>query len=946
MYTMTMKKKLFLLSMAMSATLTAIAQSLPYQNPQLPVEQRVEDLLQRLTLEEKTQLMMNGSPAIERLGLPQFDWWSEALHGVGRNGLSTVFPQCIGMACSFDDELLGRIYTAVSDEARAKNTQLRREGKAVGKYQCLSFWTPTINIFRDPRWGRGQESYGEDPYQNGRMGSVVVKGLQGQLKPSPREGSVDTSSAGNTNDNSNQSPLPWGGEGGGFYKLFACAKHFAVHSGPEKTRHHFNIEDMPARDLWETYLPAFRDLVQKAGVEEVMCAYQRFEGDPCCGSNRLLQQILRQDWGFKGLVVSDCGAIGDFYREGRHEVSPDSKAAAAKGVISGTDVECGSVYRNLPAAVKRGDISEEQINTSVRRLLRGRFLLGNLDPDSLVPWTNIPPSVINCKEHRDLALQMAREQMVLLKNNGVLPLPAPSLGKAPTSSPSLRKTPTPNPSPREGSVDTSSAGNTNGNSNQSPLPWGGEGGGLIVMGPNAADSLVMWGIYYGQPAHTVTALEGIERRLGQKVPYQQACDITSMTENQSIFDLMRDANGKPGMSAQYWNNTRMEGAPATTATYTSPLHFDNGGNTAFASGVELTNFTATYKGTFTAPKTEELLMVLANDDGLRIIVNGDTVQNRWNENRLTHDTRKLKVKEGQQYTVQIDYMQLEGGATLGFDIQRHNETSVSQVVERARNAETVIFVGGISPLLEREEAKVSLPGFDGGDRSSIELPQCQRDILRALHEAGKKVVFVNCSGSAVALTPEMETCDAILQAWYAGEQGGNAIADVLFGDYNPSGKLAVTFYKDDSQLPPFDEYRMANRTYRYFKGEPLFPFGYGLSYTTFKIDAATVPAATPTGVTLQCKVTNTGQREGTEVVQVYLRHPADTEGPLKTLRGYQRVTLKPGETKTVAIAMPREDFETWDETTNTMRVIGGDYELMVGSSSADKDLQTVKVTLN
>ena len=890
-----MKTRFFLFGLSLLASLAVSAQDLlPYQNPELPVEQRVEDLLSRLTLEEKTKLMMNGSPAIPRLGLPQFDWWSEALHGVGRNGLSTVFPQCIGMACSFDDALVEMIFNAVSDEARAKNTELRRQGKAVGKYQSLSFWTPTVNLFRDPRWGRGQESYGEDPYQNGRMGSAVVRGLQGP--------------------------------GEKYYKLLACAKHFAVHSGPEKTRHHFNIEDLPARDLWETYLPAFRDLVQKAGVEEVMCAYQRFEGDPCCGSNRLLQQILRKDWGFQGLVVSDCGAIGDFYREGRHGVSKDAKAAAARGVISGTDVECGSVYKNLPEAVRRGDISEEQINTSVRRLLRGRFLLGELDPDSLVTWTDIPTSVISSKEHRDLALLMAREQMVLLKNNGVLPLKP--LGQLRTET-----------------------------DNASPLTPTSK---LMVMGPNAADSLVMWGIYYGQPAHTVTALEGIETRLGRKVPYMQACDITAMTENQSIFDQLRDDSGQPGMSARYWNNTRMEGSPAATATYTSPLNFDNGGNTAFAAGVNLTNFTASYKGTFTAEKTEELQMVLANDDGLRIIVNGDTVQNRWNTNRLAHGTRKLKVRAGQQYTIQLDYMQLEDGATLGFDIQRHQETTVSQVVERVRDAETVIFVGGISPLLEREEANVHLPGFEGGDRTSIELPQCQRDILRALHEAGKKVVFVNMSGSAVALTPELETCDAILQAWYPGEQGGHAIAHVLFGDYNPSGKLAVTFYKDDTQLPPFDEYRMEGRTYRYFRGEPLFPFGYGLSYTTFALGNASVRtleyvddntnAARPDSAKYQAfnitvPVTNTGDVEGAEVVQVYLRRPADVNGPLKTLRGYQRVTLKPGQTKTVTIAMARDDFETWDETTGTMRVIGGDYELMIGTSSADKDLQTVRVTL-
>ena len=925
-----MNKNKLLTVLAVAMTMTVAAQQLPYQNPSLPVEQRVEDLLQRLTLEEKTKLMMNGSPAIERLGIKQFDWWSEALHGVGRNGLSTVFPQCIGMACSFDDELLGRIYSAVSDEARAKNTQLRKEGKAIGRYQCLSFWTPTINIFRDPRWGRGQESYGEDPYQNGRMGSVVVRALQGKAPLSPPEGGTAALSTSKTTE------APSGAVGGAsYYKLLACAKHFAVHSGPEKTRHHFNIEDLSARDLYETYLPAFRDLVQKGGVEEVMCAYQRFEGDPCCGSNRLLQQILRQQWGFQGLVVSDCGAISDFYREGHHEVSKDSKAAAAKGVVSGTDVECGSVYKNLPDAVKRGDISEAQIDTSVRRLLRGRFLLGDFDPDSLVPWTKIPTSVINCEAHKQLALQMAREQMVLLKNNGVLPL---SDSK------------------------------------------------LMVMGPNAADSLVMWGIYFGQPAHTVTFLEGIEKKVRAKVPYMQACDITDMKESQSIFERMHDGEGRPGMTGTYWNNTKMEGEPAAKTMYTSPIHLDNGGNTVFAPGVELTNFTARYTGTFTAEKTEELLMAYGNDDGLRIIVNGDTVYNRWRADRLNYGTRKLKVKEGQTYTVQVDYMQLDAGASMNFDIMRNRETTVAEIVERARDAETIIFVGGISPNLEREEASVNLPGFDGGDRTSIELPQCQRDILKALHDAGKKIVLVNCSGSAVALAPEMETCDAIVQAWYPGEQGGNALADVLFGDYNPSGKLSVTFYKDDTQLPSFDDYSMApgsasgslatdaggpathpgsvsglsaslGRTYRYFRGEPLFPFGYGLSYTTFKIEDVKFKkednsAAQGDDVAnnlqspmfnLQCTVTNTGTRPGTEVVQLYLRRPADTEGPLKTLRGYQRVTLQPGESQTVTINMPRENFEVWDAGTNSMRVIPGVYELMVGTSSADKDLQRLTV---
>ena len=743
-----------LLAIALAATLAAGAQKMPYQDASLPVEQRVEDLLGRLTLEEKARLMMNGSPAIERLGIPQFNWWSEALHGVGRNGLSTVFPSCIGMACSFDEEMIERIYTAVSDEARAKNTELRRQGKAVGQYKGLSFWTPNINIFRDPRWGRGQETYGEDPLLTAQMGLRVVRGLQGK----------DADDA-------------------GYYKLHACAKHFAVHSGPEKIRHSFNVEDLPARDLWETYLPAFKRLVQEGGVQQIMCAYQRFEGDPCCGSNRLLQQILRDEWGFKGLVVSDCGAISDFWQPGRHGVSADVQAASAKGVLSGTDVECGSNYRSLPEAVRRGDISEEQINVSVRRLLKGRFELGDFDPDDLVKWTRIPMSCVASKEHKQLALEMGREQMVLLQNRGNL-LP---LSKSDASR-------------------------------------------IMVMGPNAADSTMLWGIYFGQPSHTVTPLEGIQSKIGP-VKYATACDITSLTVKEMAI----------------------------------------GQQTATADG---------------------------------------------------STTLQMEVKGQRTYTI-------------------------PEILSLASGSDIIIFVGGISPNLEKEQARVNVPGFDGGDRTSIELPQVQRDILRALHEAGKKIVLVNCSGSAVALTPETETCDAIVQAWYAGEQGGHALADVLFGDYNPSGKLAVTFYRDDSQLPDFNDYRMngtIGRTYRYFRGQPLYPFGYGLSYTSFSIGKPSCRNGNASS-TVTCSVSNTGKRAGTEIVQVYMRRKGDSDGPLKTLCGYQRVNLEPGQRQTVSIQIPRQRFETWDAQTNTMRVVPGDYELMVGSSSANSNLQTINIQL-
>lgn len=857
-----MKQRKLLIFAAILYAVAGGAQTLPYQNPNLSAKERATDLCGRLTLEEKASLMQDQSNAIPRLGIPQFAWWSEALHGVGRNGFSTVFPSCIGMAASFDDALLERIYTAVSDEARAKNTAQRRKG-SVGRYQGLSFWTPNINIFRDPRWGRGQETYGEDPYMNSRMGLAVVRGLQGPA-------------------------------GHKYAKLYACAKHFAVHSGPEKTRHHFNIEDLSPRDLWETYLPAFKDLVQIGGVKEVMCAYQRFEGEPCCGSNKLLRQILRDEWGFRGLVVSDCGAISDFWMPGAHGVSPDARTASAKAVLSGTDLECGSNYQTLPEAVKAGAITEEQIDRSVTKLLEARFELGDFDPDSLVEWTRIPESVIACQAHKDLALTMAREQMVLLHNK------------------------------------------------DNTLPLEKDASKIVVMGPNAADSTMMWGIYYGQPTHTVTVLEGIRNKLGPGVRYVKGCDITTMTENESIFGQMTGRDGKAGMSARFWNNSRMEGTPVYESSYSSHPQFDTGGNTVFAPGVALTGFSARFDGKFTAARTEILSIRCLNDGRMRLIVNGDTLAVKHNMDEVRLEETQLKVKAGTTYDIRLDYVQFGTGASLGFDVSRIRQLTIPEVTNAVKDAGTVVFIGGISPNLEREEAKVTEVGFDNGDRTSIELPAVQRDLLKALHEAGKKVVLVNCSGSAVALTPELQTCDAILQAWYPGEQGGTAVADVLFGDYNPGGKLPVTFYKDDSQLPPFDDYDMANRTYRYFKGAPLFPFGYGLSYTTFKVGT---PAYDATSGKITVKVSNTGKRDGVEIVQAYMRNTADTAGPLKSLRGFARVSLNAGETKTVEIDFPRKSFEGWDVETNTMRVVPGKYDIMVGTSSADQDLNKISVDI-
>ena len=869
-----MKKLLVCMGLWFAVTTQAQEQVLPYQNPQLPATQRADDLLKRLTLEEKVSLMMNGSAAVTRLGIPPFEWWSEALHGIGRNGFATVFPITTGMASSWNDALVYQCFAAASDEGRAKANEARRKG-VIGRYQGLSFWTPNINIFRDPRWGRGQETYGEDPWLTARMGIAVVRGLQGM--------------------HYDGTPMA---SGNGYLKLLACAKHYAVHSGPEWNRHEFNVEGLPERDLWETYLPAFQALVQEGDVREVMCAYQRIDGDPCCGNTRYEQHILRDIWGFDGIITSDCGAINDFYMKGHHEVSPDAAAASAKGVLSGTDVECGSSYRALPEAVRRGDIKEEDLDRSLRRLLIERMRVGDLDPDELVPWSKIGTEVVASPEHKQLALEMARQSIVLLKNNGILPLS------------------------RHSSPNTQHS--------------------YLVMGPNAKDSTMLWGNYSGYPTHTTTILQGITDKVkGGGLRYVRGCGLTRNEVHESRFDRMRTPDGRPGMLATYWNNTEWKGTPAATKVMTEPINQSNGGATVFAPGVNLEHFSARYEGTFAPTVDEVLTMREGSDDKIRIYVNDELVIEQWNSrHRIDYREEEMTFKAGKTYRIRIDYVQIDDLAAMQFDLFKRTVPTKEQLLADVGEAETIIFVGGISPQLEGEEMKVSEPGFKGGDRTSIELPEVQRTLLKTLHDAGKKIIFINCSGGAMAMVPELETCDAIIQAWYGGERAGEAVADVLFGDYNPSGKLPLTFYRSTDDLPDFLDYTMTNRTYRYFKGEPLFAFGYGLSYTTFNVSAPTY-----SDNKVRVTVKNTGQRDGDEVVQVYMRRLADKEGPVKTLRAYQRVTVKAGETQEVVLDFPRERFECWDKETNTMRVIPGEYELMAGTSSRDGDLKTIKVNL-
>ena len=860
-----MKKNLLMTLCGVLMTMSLSAQTLPYQDASLSAGQRADDLLSRLTLEEKVSLMMDTSPAIERLGIPQFQWWNEALHGVGRNGFSTVFPITMGMAASWDDALLHQVFTAVSDEARVKAQQAKRSGD-IKRYQSLSFWTPNINIFRDPRWGRGQETYGEDPYLTAKMGLAVVRGLQG---------------VGYNGEDLGVSP---------YRKLLACAKHFAVHSGPEWNRHEFNVENLPERDLWETYLPAFKALVQEGKVAEIMCAYQRIDGQPCCSQTRYEQQILRDEWGFDGLITSDCGAIRDFLPRW-HNTAKDAAQASAQAVLAGTDVECGSEYKNLPEAVRRGEVKEADLDKSLRRLLIARFELGDFDSDDLNPWTKIPESVVACDAHKQLALEMARKSMVLLQNkHQVLPLKKDAR--------------------------------------------------IAVLGANAIDSVMQWGNYSGFATRTVTALEGIQQ-LAPQAKFISGCGLTRNEIFESRFGELRSPLGGKGMQATYYNNTDMSGTPATTVNMTAPIMLSNGGNTVFAPGVNLENFSARLDATFIPTKDETVIFNINADDKVRLIVNGDTIVNIWQvRNRIQGAQREMEVKAGEHYRVQIDYVQVSDFAFLGFDIQHKVAPTHQELLAQIGEAETVVFVGGISPKLEGEEMRVNEEGFKGGDRTSIELPKAQRETLAMLHQAGKRVIFVNCSGSAMALTPELETCDAIIQAWYGGELGGQALAEVLFGDYNPSGKLPVTFYKNTDELPDFLDYTMKNRTYRYYTGEALFPFGYGLSYTQFEIGK---PVYSKNQV--RVKVQNVGSCQGLETVQVYIRSLADKEGPLKSLRAYQQVSLTPGESKTLTIDLPRNCFEGWDAKTNTMRVVPGKYEVMVGNSSADKALKKTIVTI-
>jgi beta-glucosidase len=845
------------------------AQTMPYQDPNLSSEERAKDLIARLTLEEKAALMCDVSDAIPRLGIKKFNWWSEALHGLANNDNVTVFPEPIGMAASFDDELVYRIFDAVSDETRAKYNESQQMGLANRRFLSLSVWTPNVNIFRDPRWGRGQETYGEDPYLMSRMSVSVVKGLQGPADAKYR-------------------------------KLLACAKHYAVHSGPEWSRHEINLTDINPRDLWETYLPAFKALVQEADVRQVMCAYQRLDDEPCCGNTRLLQRILRDEWDYKNLVVADCGAITDFFTS--HKVSSDALHAAAKGVLAGTDLECqwnNHNYKKLPEAVEKGLITEEEIDQHLMRVLVGRFDLGEMDDDALVSWTKIPLSVVNCDEHKQLALEMARESMTLLQNKkNILP---------------IRK-----------SIEK-----------------------IAVIGPNADDEPMLWGNYNGKPVRTITILDGIKSKLSaDKILYDKGCDLVEDKVTKSYFSKC-SINGKTGFRATYWNNKDFNGDIVATQQIVNPIKLTTAGQHEFAPGVRLEGFSAKYETEFTPSANEEIAFKCGATGYFELLVNGESLTSYQNWRTLPSRI-PFKVESGKRYKIEIRYAQLyDWQANIEFNFGKEIDINYTDLLKKLQDVDMVVFVGGLSTNLEGEEMPVTYPGFKGGDRTDIELPLVQRNCIKALKQAGKKIIFVNCSGSSIGLVPETENCDAILQAWYGGESGGQAVADVLFGDFNPSGKLPITFYKNIQQLPDFEDYSMKGRTYRYMS-DPLFPFGFGLSYTTFSIGNAKLSKTAikaNENVELIVPVSNTGESDGTEIVQVYVHKLNDIDGPLKTLRGFQRVKLAVGKSGQAVINLPYTAFEFFDRTSGKMAVTVGEYEIFYGNSSDTKDLKMTKIKI-
>jgi beta-glucosidase len=857
-------KKLSFLALASLALATEgrTQNDYPFNNTSLSFEQRVNDLVSRMTLEEKIGQMLNAAPAIPRLGIPAYDWWNEVLHGVARTPYRvTVYPQAIAMAATFDTNQLRQMAHYSALEGRAVYNRAVREGKAGQRYLGLTYWTPNINIFRDPRWGRGQETYGEDPFLTAMLGRAFVHGLEGD---DPK-----------------------------YLKAAACAKHYAVHSGPEPLRHVFNVSPN-AHDLWNTYLPAFKELIVNTNVAGVMCAYNAYKGQPCCGSDELMNDILRKKWNYNGYVTSDCWAIDDFFKH--HKTHPDAATASADAVLHGTDVECGTdAYLSLVKAVKDKLISEAQIDVSVKRLFMVRFRLGLFDPPSMVKYAQTPESVLESDEHKAHALSMAQSSIVLLKNdNQTLPLKK-----------NIKK--------------------------------------IAVLGPNADNAIAVLGNYNGLPSETVTALEGIRRKLGSgvEVVYEKAVNFTNDTLlRYTDLSAQLSFNGQKGFYAEYFGNKELKGEPVLKRMEESLVHNWQEGE-AISGQLKAYNFSARFSTQFRATESGSITFELDADDGYRFLVDGKEVINAWSRNRWGARTYKLETVKDKTYDLVVEYFQDGGKASVRLMGGHFARTDYKALTSRIKDADAIVFVGGISPQLEGEEMRVDYPGFNGGDRTSILLPKVQTELMKTLKATGKPVVFVMMTGSAIALPWEHKNIPAIVNSWYGGQSAGTALADVLFGDYNPSGRLPVTFYKSDSDLAGFEDYTMNNRTYRYFKGTPLYGFGHGLSYTTFRysqLKIAAPPAKSKTRITVT--VSNTGKRDGWEVVQLYVSGKVKgIPAPVRSLRGFQRIFLKAGESRVVEFTLSREELSLMDEQGNP-KMFEGKTLFSVGGGQPDAN--TVK----
>jgi beta-glucosidase len=804
-----------------------------YLDPRLPIERRVADLVGRMTLEEKVAQMMNKSPGIKRLGVPDYDWWNEALHGVAYAGHATVFPQSIGLGATWNPELMRRVATAISDEARAKyHEAVRRDFRK--RFYGLTFWSPNINIFRDPRWGRGQETYGEDPFLTSRLGVAFVRGMQGD---DPR-----------------------------YLKVIATPKHYAVHSGPEPERHVFDAV-VAERDFRETYLPAFQAAIVEGKAGSVMCAYNRVNGEPACASKRLMTDILRTEWGFDGYVVSDCDAVADIYKH--HNFAKTEEEGVALAVKAGTELTCGYEYRALIPAIKQGLISEREIDTAVKRLFTARFRLGLFDPPELVPYTRIPFEANDSAAHRELARAAARESLVLLKNdNRQLP---------------LRK-------------DLKS---------------------IAVIGPNADSLEVLLGNYHGIPSKWTTPLEGIRRKVSPATRVLYALGTTLTGE--ALLPVPASAlshDGQPGLKAEYFDNENLQGAPVATRV-DSQINFDWFTN-APVPQLPLDKFSARWTGQLTAPASATYELGIRADDGARLYLDDVLFLDGWRDGSAKTVRKPLEMEAGRAYKIRVEFYDKYAAATakLLWGPPKLAESLYEDAIQKAREADVVVMALGLAPSVEGEEMDVKLEGFRGGDRIELNLPKVQEDLLRAVHATGKPVVLLLFSGGGISVNWADANVPAIVQAWYPGEEGGAGIADVLFGDYNPSGKLPVTFYKSASQLPPFADYRMQGKTYRYFKGDPLYPFGHGLSYTKFEYGKLRVKRSVKSGerVEVSAEVRNTGAVAGDEVVQLYLTDvAASAPVPLRSLRGVRRVSLRPGERRRVTFTLAPRDLSLIDD---------------------------------